>query len=111
MGARLLPGFPPSGASRLFGDGAAAAGAEGGGARRSTLESAETAEGGGVGIRLMGEGAAGQDFDAFGRGVAARAGRAYQVGVFRFDAFFDEVADQTAPADGEQDGRRFTLDA
>jgi hypothetical protein len=64
-----------------------------------------------MGIRLVGDGAAGQDFDAFGRRMTPRAGRSDQIRVFRFGAFLDEIADEAAAAHGEQNGRRFPFDA
>jgi hypothetical protein len=94
-----------------FGDGAAAARGQGSGAGRSAFEAAEPAERGGVRIGLMGNGAAGQHFEAFRRGVAAGAGRANEIGVLGLGALLDEVADQTAAADGEQNGSRLPLDA
>src|SRR5687767_14841376 len=98
----LLAFVAPAGACGGLGDGAAAAGAQRRGARRSTLEAAEAAKRRGVRVGLVRQGAALQDLDAFGRRMAARAGRPDEVGVLRFDAFLEEVADQAAAADGEQ---------
>src|SRR5215203_2174220 len=107
----LLVRLVPAGACGCFGDGAASAGAERRGAGRSAFEPAEAAECGGVRIGLVGDGAPVQDFDTFGRGLAARAGRADEVGVFGLDALFEEIADQAATADGEEDGTRASHDA
>ena len=80
----------------------AAAGGECGGARRTALDAAQAAEGGGVGIRL-GE-VFGYDADAFRRGVASRARRADLVGRFEFPYFLGEIAHQAAAFGSDRNG-------
>src|SRR5215207_9883678 len=107
----LVPADPPDYSSVLFqracggfGDGAAAAGAERCGAGRSAFASAEGAERGGVRIGLVRDGAAVQDFDALGGGMAAPAGRSDEVGASGSTRSSRKIADETAAADGEEDG-------
>jgi hypothetical protein len=109
--AGSLARFGPAGTRRPSGDLAAAAGAERRRPRRTTLETAEPSERGGMRVGLVVQRAARQDVDAFGGGMALGAERADEVGGLRLGALTGPIADQTSAADGENYGSRLPLGA
>jgi hypothetical protein len=55
-------------------------------------------------IRRLEYGSAGQDFEAFCRGVTLRTERPDLIGAFRLLPFVFELTDETASADMAEDG-------